>query len=48
MALGEGGAEMHPDPFAGVPKSVLGESTWELGSSTLVTEGLRWVFRSLV
>lgn len=38
--LGEG-AETHPDLLAGGPKSML----W---SSILITEGLRWVFRSLV
>ena len=45
---GQGGAEAHPDLFAGEPKSVLGESTWELGLSILLTEGLTWVFRSPV
>lgn len=48
MALGEGGLRRIQTRLPGGPKSVLGESTWELGSSTLVTEGLRWVFRSLV
>lgn len=45
---GPGGAEMHPDLFAGEPKSVAGESMWELRLSILITEGLRWLFRSLV